>query len=101
MPPSSDRIFRRAAPALFVFLWSTGWIVARYSAEYADPLTFLSARYACAGAARSFGFVDAPVEHANSHAGVARRRLFLGVGDFLYCCTGDDRRDCKCCMRRV
>jgi drug/metabolite transporter (DMT)-like permease len=45
-----DLIFRRAAPALFVFLWSTGWIVARYSAEYADPLTFLSARYACAGA---------------------------------------------------
>jgi hypothetical protein len=29
---SSDRIFRRAAPALFVFLWSAGWIVARYSA---------------------------------------------------------------------
>jgi len=47
---TSDVLFRRAAPALFVFLWSTGWIVARYSAEYADPLTFLSARYACAGA---------------------------------------------------
>jgi drug/metabolite transporter (DMT)-like permease len=48
--PASDLIFRRAAPVLFVFLWSTGWIVARYSAEYADPLTFLCARYACAGA---------------------------------------------------
>jgi drug/metabolite transporter (DMT)-like permease len=47
---TTDVLFRRAAPALFVFLWSTGWIVARYSAEYADPLTFLSARYACAGA---------------------------------------------------
>jgi drug/metabolite transporter (DMT)-like permease len=47
---TSDLIFRRVAPILFVFLWSTGWIVARYSAEYADPLTFLSARYACAGA---------------------------------------------------
>lgn len=47
---TSDLVFRRAAPALFVFLWSTGWIVARYAAEYADPLTFLSARYACAGA---------------------------------------------------
>src|SRR5438270_13241669 len=46
----TDLMFRRAAPALFVFLWSTGWIVARYSAEYADPLTFLCARYACAGA---------------------------------------------------
>jgi drug/metabolite transporter (DMT)-like permease len=47
---TSDLAFRRAAPALFVFLWSTGWIVARYAAEYADPLTFLSARYGCAGA---------------------------------------------------
>src|SRR5947209_2309048 len=46
----TDLIFRRAAPSLFVFLWSTGWIVARYSADYADPLTFLCARYACAGA---------------------------------------------------
>src|SRR3954447_15477212 len=48
--PRSDLIFRRTAPALFVFLWSTGWIVARYAAEYADPLTFLCVRYACAGA---------------------------------------------------
>src|SRR5437764_745633 len=47
---SSDRIFRRGTPVLFVFLWSTGWIVARYAAEYADPLTFLCARYACASA---------------------------------------------------
>ena len=58
---SSDRIFRRGTPVLFVFLWSTGWIVARYSAEYADPLTFLSARCACAGEARSLGFVDTSV----------------------------------------
>ncbi|GAC1331752.1 MAG: DMT family transporter [Beijerinckiaceae bacterium] len=47
---SSDRLFRRLAPAVFVLLWSTGWIVARYSADYADPLTFLCTRYACAGA---------------------------------------------------
>ena len=39
----------RAIPLIFVLLWSTGWIVARYSADYADPLTFLSARYALAG----------------------------------------------------
>jgi drug/metabolite transporter (DMT)-like permease len=38
--------FDRAAPILFVLLWSTGWIVARYSAEYADPLTFLCFRFA-------------------------------------------------------
>lgn len=34
---------------LFVFLWSTGWVVARYAADYADPLTFLCVRFAAAG----------------------------------------------------
>jgi drug/metabolite transporter (DMT)-like permease len=43
--------FDRAAPILFVFLWSTGWIVARYAADYADPLTFLGFRFAGAGLA--------------------------------------------------
>jgi drug/metabolite transporter (DMT)-like permease len=38
----------RLAPALFVLLWSTGWIVARYAAPHADPLFFLSLRYAAA-----------------------------------------------------
>ncbi len=37
-----------AAPILFVLLWSTGWVVAGFSADYADPLTFLTARYALA-----------------------------------------------------
>lgn len=36
------------APALFVLIWSTGWIVAKYAAPYADPLTFLAIRFACA-----------------------------------------------------
>ncbi len=40
----------RLAPALFVLLWSTGWIVAKYAAPYADPLTFLSLRFASAAA---------------------------------------------------
>lgn len=40
----------RLAPALFVLLWSTGWIVARYAAPHADPLLFLSLRYALAAA---------------------------------------------------
>ena len=37
-----------AAPAIFVFLWSTGWIAARAAAIDCDPLTFLAARFACA-----------------------------------------------------
>lgn len=35
----------RLAPAVFVLIWSTGWIVARAAAPFADPLTFLSWRF--------------------------------------------------------
>ena len=37
-----------AAPALFVFLWSTGWISARAAVIDSDPLTFLAVRFAAA-----------------------------------------------------
>jgi len=40
--------FSRLAPGLFVLLWSTGWVVAKYAAPHADALTFLSVRFACA-----------------------------------------------------
>lgn len=33
-------------PIVFVLIWSTGFIVARYGMPYAPPLTFLSLRYA-------------------------------------------------------
>ncbi len=36
------------APALFVFLWSTGWISARAAVIDSDPLTFLAARFSFA-----------------------------------------------------
>jgi drug/metabolite transporter (DMT)-like permease len=34
------------APAVFVLIWSTGFIVARYGMPYAPPLKFLALRYA-------------------------------------------------------
>lgn len=37
--------FAAVAPALFVFLWSTGFIGARYGLPYAQPLSFLSIRF--------------------------------------------------------
>lgn len=40
----------RIAPALFVLLWSTGWVVAKYASPHADPLTFLSIRFLLAAA---------------------------------------------------
>jgi drug/metabolite transporter (DMT)-like permease len=49
MSASPSSLFDRAAPLSFVLIWSTGWIVARYSAEYADPLTFLCFRFGTAG----------------------------------------------------
>ncbi len=36
----------RAMPAVFVLIWSTGFIVARYGMPYAPPFTFLLWRYA-------------------------------------------------------
>jgi drug/metabolite transporter (DMT)-like permease len=36
----------RAAPMVFVFLWSTGFITAKYGLPYAEPFTFLSLRMA-------------------------------------------------------
>lgn len=38
----------RAAPGLFVALWSTGFVVARYGTRDAGPLTFLAVRTAIA-----------------------------------------------------
>lgn len=42
-------LFVALAPALFVVIWSTGWIAAKYVAPFADPLTFLAVRFAAAG----------------------------------------------------
>ncbi len=47
---SLQRLFLLATPALFVFFWSTGWIGAKFAAPHADPLWFLSIRFACAAA---------------------------------------------------
>src|SRR5437762_3646340 len=44
MTRSFDTLALRAAPALFVFLWSTGFIGAKYGLPYVEPLTFLALR---------------------------------------------------------
>lgn len=43
MPPS---LLQGLMPFVFVVLWSTGFIGAKYGLPYAEPLTFLSLRYA-------------------------------------------------------
>jgi drug/metabolite transporter (DMT)-like permease len=42
-----DGALVRAMPAVFVVIWSTGFIVARYGMPYAPPMKFLALRYAC------------------------------------------------------
>jgi len=39
-------LWLQAMPAVFVLIWSTGFIVARYGMPYAPPLKFLAVRYA-------------------------------------------------------
>jgi len=41
-----DDALVRAMPAVFVLIWSTGFIVARYGMPYAPPMKFLALRYA-------------------------------------------------------
>ncbi len=41
----SPPLAQRAMPLLFVLLWSTGFIGAKFGLPYAEPLTFLSSRY--------------------------------------------------------
>jgi drug/metabolite transporter (DMT)-like permease len=36
----------RAMPAVFVLIWSTGFIVARFGMPHAPPFSFLAMRYA-------------------------------------------------------
>lgn len=47
--PSGTHLLILVAPALFVLIWSTGWIAAKFIAPFADPLTFLALRFATAG----------------------------------------------------
>lgn len=73
------------APAMFVAIWSTGWISARYGADYADPLTFLTLRYALAFCALAvlvaFARVAWPKGRHAIHAmvsGVLLHAIYLG-----------------------
>jgi drug/metabolite transporter (DMT)-like permease len=44
MDHRSDQLAASAAPAVFVVLWSTGFIATKYALDGAEPLTYLAAR---------------------------------------------------------
>jgi len=56
-PPSRSFRAEAAYPLLFVLLWSTGFIGAKFGLPHAEPLTFLSVRYAVVIALMGAGLV--------------------------------------------
>ncbi|WP_290637784.1 DMT family transporter [Aquisalimonas sp.] len=44
---ATQGLWIRAMPILFVLLWSTGFIGARFGLPYAEPFTFLTIRFLC------------------------------------------------------
>jgi drug/metabolite transporter (DMT)-like permease len=65
------------APALFVFLWSTGFIGAKYIVPYAQPFTFLTIRYviACAILLAIAAIIKQPLRLSRKHL-----KASIGVG---------------------
>jgi drug/metabolite transporter (DMT)-like permease len=57
-----------AMPWVFVIIWSTGFVVARYGMPHAPPLTFLSMRYAFSFACFLIWIVAAKVEWPRGRA---------------------------------
>ncbi|MET3473899.1 DMT family transporter [Variovorax atrisoli] len=66
--PAGGSGWLRAMPVVFVLIWSTGFIVARYGMPYAPPLKFLSVRFAlslaCFGAWVALARVEWPKQRA-------------------------------------
>ena len=48
LPAMPASLLKALMPPLFVLIWATGFIVARLVAPFADPITFLSLRFALA-----------------------------------------------------
>ena len=79
----SPSIFVHAAPLLFVMLWSTGFIAAKYSMENADPFVFLCLRMSITA------LVLIPILYlarAPMPRGIWRHRHDMVTGFLLHCC---------------
>jgi drug/metabolite transporter (DMT)-like permease len=76
--PGSPALLR-AMPGVFVVIWSTGFVVARYGMPHAPPLSFLSWRYALSIAAFGLWIVIARAPWPRGRA----QWLHLGVTGLL------------------
>jgi len=45
-PPTHQPAWLFFAPAVFTLLWSTGYVAAKFGLGYAEPMTFLTLRFA-------------------------------------------------------
>jgi drug/metabolite transporter (DMT)-like permease len=75
----------RFAPALFIFIWSSGYVVAKVAAPHAEPLTFLTWRYLGTTVLMlllaAFAGVRWPSRRDAAHlvvAGIAMQACYLG-----------------------
>ena len=78
-----DRAFIKAMPALFVLIWSTGFIVARYGMPHAPPMKFLLVRFALSIACFLIWIVLARVKWPTSRmqwAHLAMTGIFMHAG---------------------
>jgi drug/metabolite transporter (DMT)-like permease len=76
--PQATALFVRAAPLTFAFLWSSGFIVAKYAAPDADAFTFLTVRFALAAVLLAVIAVMSRAPWPAS-AGAATHSLMAGV----------------------
>src|SRR3546814_5695935 len=74
-PAGTPDMLDRLAPALFVLLWSTGWLVARFAVDHADPLTFVAARHALAALAFAAVCIAVGTRWPRSRAAIAHALL--------------------------
>ena len=79
----SHSLFIRTAPFLFVVLWSTGFIAAKYSMENADPFVFLCLRMSITALilVPILYLVKAPMPRGFWH-----HRHDMVTGALLHCC---------------
>ena len=73
----------RLAPYLFVLLWSTGFIGAKYGLPYADPFIFLSIRVLIAGIILFILAFAMRMPVAIGASGISRSAI---IGFFLHAC---------------
>jgi drug/metabolite transporter (DMT)-like permease len=84
--PTPSTLQRLGAPALFVLLWSTGFVGAKYGLPYAEPFTFLGLRLAIAAALlallavvlRSAGMASGPQYGRAAVVGIFLHAGYLG-----------------------